>query len=259
MSKNNRSEELDQTMPLTNNGNFYPGEYVILTGEAPPRIEPASYKFQGAITAPWDYFNSKNTLIPFTEQEKQKMIVEVHNGEKPVIVFYQNTAESTNAFNRHEVKGSLVVDQVLSSFGILEEKPWKQIDLYRHMRKYPQLFVEKEQFDLLCKVLPNMKVETQATNETANDNRGNNLLLKEKKTKTGLPERIKMCSEIFPGTSFGIKSFWVKIECEASDSGALSISFFSEELIDLISQGTKKLLGEQIGLFKGAKVPVVEK
>ena len=257
--KNSLSQTADSMQPLANNASFQPGTYTFLTGEAVPEVKPDSYSFSGNINAPYDYFKSKDSLLKFDNFALSKMVVEVSNGERPSIVFKQNTQEADNAFDKHTITGTVVLNELVGKLGLLSGKEWRPFDLYKELRKYPYIFVSGEKFMAFTKVLTNMKAKTEVQTEDSNDNRANVIKSNARKTETDLPEEVDLIIDLFPGTGIEPKRFTVLVENGVTDAGNITVSFFSPDLIQIIEKETNALLKKYIDLFKLANVPVIEK
>lgn len=205
------------------------------------KAEP-SIKIDGTLGACHQFLLGKSTLFPDTT-----MHLEIFKDLGKLILFLGDN----DPYRTHVITGCLKKDSVLGLFKINTDYRWTVNELVKFIKTMKYYFSDPEEHKKLIESLQkwHVKVDTEIKNH--NDNRGNSLLMLEKKVgEMGLITSFNLTIPIFQG--YEKQKFTVEIGLDPKNT-QVDLYLISDELFEREIQFREQLIAEEVSKFDEVK------
>lgn len=219
-----------------NNGFVYVTETTRkgLDDKAPPSI-----KIDGTLGAPHQFLIGKKSLF-----EDDVIHLQIFKDKGKLVLLLGDS----DPYSTHTITGSLKKDSVLELFKINTDYRYTVNEFVKFIKTMRYYFSDAEEHKKLVESLQkwNVKVETEIKNH--NDNRGNSLLMLEKKVgEMGLIQNFNLTIPIYQG--YEKQKFTVEIGLDPKNT-SVDLFLISDELFEREISFREQLIAAEVSRFE---------
>lgn len=223
-------------------------EIIVRTGDAPKVHDPIKYSFDGNVSAPLDYFNSRKAAnVDYFDAKLA--VVEVN--ERGCQIILRRDPKDVFA---ETVSGQLKKNPDIEAIGVNTGESFKPSELAKRLKKNRIFFSAIADAMRIISDLQSLKVSAKSELEQSDDRRGNTKNVFVQSVETNMPVAFQLSMPIFNGEEN--VTFTVEVSFEVSGQQVLC-SLDSIELTELERRYAHQLLNQQAEQFIASGIPVL--
>lgn len=237
---------MQENINITVNG----PELIIRHGDAPAIVPPQKYSVSGNITAPGEFFRTKNDRVGFTVESLLPMVVHVkRDGRRITFV-----GDPTNPL-AFEVSGVLTPSSEYQTLGLNSGKEFTPADLAKLLKQNRHLFASQEEAMVVISDLMSFKADVNTKVIASNDSRGGRVNAVEVAANTNVPVSFLVNIPLFKGAAK--QKLKVEIELDVRGS-SVSCTLHSPDALLTMNETSDSIIDEQLKTFIEAGITVLE-
>lgn len=238
---------MQENINITVNGR---DELVIRHGDAPVVVMSQKYSVSGNITAPGEFFRTKNDRVGFTVESLLPMVVHVkRDGRRITFV-----GDPTNPL-AFEVSGVLTPSSEYQTLGLNSGKEFTPADLAKLLKQNRHLFASQEEAMVVISDLMSFKADVNTKVIASNDSRGGRVNAVEVAANTNVPVSFLVNIPLFKGAAK--QKLKVEIELDVRGS-SVSCTLHSPDALLTMNETSDSIIDEQLKTFIEAGITVLE-